>query len=304
MPAYFLWQHPLFNDPEFLQFEQHARLQTAANVSNIDLRIRQVLPILTEHIGSHGAEVQRTQQVILSTIRDVARSQVKNTKSLGTIRNHTFQHQGLLQRVVESLQRPLGTIVIPPIQIRGQLADWNDAPVHAVDPYATLPPGLTTLPPGLTVDPLQAQLSPSPDPDVTALPMQLDEQTPVLPASPPTVGPGVESNPVIFTLSRTIQTVVLLWLEYSVGLGNMPSSRSVYDTGGTPKFSNDTERRFWGRRLPIIQAVKRLALDRQVSEEEAAVVLENYRVHKKLTLNKLHPVVAALLKQNGSWETI
>lgn len=87
-------------------------------------------------------------------------------------------------------------------------------------------------------------------------------------------------------MSRTITTVSDLWREYEEGIGGRPSVRSVYEAKKY-KFSDDSERRHYQRRLIIINGVKMLAEREAVPERAIARMLDGVMSKEKMSLNKL-----------------
>ena len=90
-----------------------------------------------------------------------------------------------------------------------------------------------------------------------------------------------------YSMSRSVQTVVELWREYTVGLSGLSAMNTMYETGAR-LFASETDRRFYRRRKLILNLVEQLAKARSVFEVEAAAGLEMWRLHQSgMTLNKL-----------------
>ena len=91
-----------------------------------------------------------------------------------------------------------------------------------------------------------------------------------------------------FSMSRRIRTATDLWTEYASGLGGKPAVRSMYESGSDLWRRNDSERKFYDRRRPIWQSIKKVAETRHITPEEAAAQVEAFRRSQgSLTLEKL-----------------
>jgi len=97
-------------------------------------------------------------------------------------------------------------------------------------------------------------------------------------------------------MSRTISTVVDLWREYDVGIGGQPSVRSQYEGNNDSwRKGNDSERRFYSRRMIIINAVKALAKSSCQPEVDVARSMDAYRVAQQpvVSLTTLQSVITS-----------
>lgn len=92
-------------------------------------------------------------------------------------------------------------------------------------------------------------------------------------------------------MSKDVKTVTELWKEYDQGLPNSYPLRYIetgqYTFQDDPSASSSKNRKFFQRRLPIIQFIKELHRTRGWSCEEAAERLEEYRSREVIGLQKL-----------------
>jgi hypothetical protein len=95
-------------------------------------------------------------------------------------------------------------------------------------------------------------------------------------------------DPIKYKFSRTVTTVVDLWKEWSVGLESGPSIQQLDSIWGA-KWRDQTEKQFYGRRLPVIKAIQqRHASGKASSLQEAAAQLETLRLQggRSISLHK------------------
>lgn len=78
-------------------------------------------------------------------------------------------------------------------------------------------------------------------------------------------------------MSRQITTVIDAWREYSVGIGGRPSVKSQYEGANTAYRKNDTERKFYQRRMILITELKHLAEELSLPPEEVARLMDAKR---------------------------
>ncbi|KAI9470596.1 MAG: transcriptional activator of glycolytic enzymes-domain-containing protein [Benjaminiella poitrasii] len=89
---------------------------------------------------------------------------------------------------------------------------------------------------------------------------------------------GAEDAHKRYKLSRDLSNVTSLWREWTVGLGNdIPSINSLNDKYGSKWRQDAKERKYYSKRLVIVNEIKKVASDGNLSLEEAAVVVEDER---------------------------
>ncbi|KAK9893228.1 hypothetical protein P389DRAFT_148173 [Cystobasidium minutum MCA 4210] len=80
-------------------------------------------------------------------------------------------------------------------------------------------------------------------------------------------------------MSRRIASVTDAWLEYNKGLGGRPSIREMYENGGAKGWkANDTDRKFYDRRMVLVDFIKEQAKLKDLSPEGLASFMEARRV--------------------------
>lgn len=263
LPNFFVWQNPLFADPEYLQFEERARLNSINRDGHIGLEVQRVLPLLTSQLmaanSSHGKTLEQLMRGVQSIESD--NSALANNLDQGFAKTHD-----VLGRLLDALSRP---IVIPeqiipehsipgPLQVQNAIneastssSSSNGQPMSRPNPSTASASGTTT-------------------------------------ALPPAILP--------FQMSRSIDTVCDLWREYSVGLPGQPSVRTMYEGGSTEWKKKESERRFYQRRKVILQVVEDIANKRGIPAEEAAAVVDKWRTRQSNTsLNYLSTSVKQVL---------
>ena len=100
-------------------------------------------------------------------------------------------------------------------------------------------------------------------------------------------------------MSRKVSKVTDLWLEYSEGLNGLPSVFSQYvapappGQGSTKKnnFPSETERKHFQRRRIILEEVERLSNVHGIEPKIASERLENFRIQRGYSLQKLQGVI-------------
>ena len=109
------------------------------------------------------------------------------------------------------------------------------------------------------------------------------------------------SSPIVYKLSRGIQTVTDLWREWAAGLAGWPAVRDLEIRWGA-KWCPGNERRFFCRRKTLIDAICNKATVMQGGATDdncfaAATVLEQIRKQKNKSLDWLSKNIAALYNQ-------
>lgn len=116
-----------------------------------------------------------------------------------------------------------------------------------------------------------------------------NDSSPSLPlpssSSPSLVSPlsSVAPN---YSMSRSIVTIVDVWREYDVGLGNGPSVKRLEEQFGTGWRKDKKESRFFSRRKEIYTMIEEKAEEEMTSCTEAARRLEETRARLKLSIDK------------------
>lgn len=107
-------------------------------------------------------------------------------------------------------------------------------------------------------------------------------------------GDLVQLEALVYKMDRDVGDVLELWDEYVVGRnGRLPvremSSRNEFR-------KNEAEKKMFSRRKPIYEAIRELARGMNMSEREAAGLIEEYRTKNSMGLNKLSNVVKDVVK--------
>lgn len=92
-----------------------------------------------------------------------------------------------------------------------------------------------------------------------------------------------------YKMKRNLVTVTDLWREYSVGIGGGPSVKSLEENYNAKWRSqgSKTESRFYLRRLPIFKEIEKASMEKGITCEEAAQLIEQGRIRKKYSLNQV-----------------
>jgi hypothetical protein len=96
-----------------------------------------------------------------------------------------------------------------------------------------------------------------------------------------------EDGATVYVLSRALQSVVEVWDEYAVGLGDGPSVRGFEATQGAKWRATDAERKYFSRRKVFYDAIHYLATTCGIPASTVAHHLENIRKSRKLTLDSM-----------------
>ena len=274
IPDFFLWENPLFADAEYLHFEEQARVSSVERSTHLSLDVQRALPIFSAQVmAALSAHQQQSEAMSLDL-----RAMKSDTSAIARKVEEGFaKNAEILSSLYTALSRP---IVIPELTIPAQLI-----------------PG-----------PLQQ--SPDPASNICAVPVS---SLPV--SSSSYIQPRVQSGgsfsssgnatnlpPALtpFRMSRTIATVSDLWREYAVGLSGQPSVRTTYEGASTEWKRNESERRWYQRRKPILQAVEEIAAKRCIPPEQAATLIDQWRVSQSNTsLHYLFKNIKELLADEG-----
>jgi hypothetical protein len=98
-------------------------------------------------------------------------------------------------------------------------------------------------------------------------------------------------------LSRSIQSVVKLWREYTVGIGGQVSVQEAEERFGKKWRADPTENRFFSRRKAFYDAIMLYASKQRVSSERAAGDLEKKRLEAGESLNTFGKHVRRLVQE-------
>lgn len=91
--------------------------------------------------------------------------------------------------------------------------------------------------------------------------------------------PVPTGSPAPFAMSRKVASVIEAWREYDQGLGGRPSIRQMYEEGGAKDWkSNDSERKFYDRRMILVKFIKQQAELRKLTPEDIADIMDGHRV--------------------------
>jgi hypothetical protein len=99
-------------------------------------------------------------------------------------------------------------------------------------------------------------------------------------------------NSQAYKMNRHFVSVVDVWREYKEGILGKPSVESLERNFGVAWRKDRAVSRFFCRRNVLYNEIKKIALNNNISCEEAAVVLENRRVELKVSLDKLSKMLA------------
>ena len=254
LPTHFIFNHPLFSSPAFLQYEQHALRTIETADDPADMRLRQAMPILAA-----------TMKTGFDAVMQASREQASRSDASEKIDN--------------ALATMLADVLtgVAPIRLS---AEWPRSasgppsnPVPDPEPVAST----SSAPP----QPTPSASTSSTNPLATIL---------ALTAGSATTSSAATSS---FTMSRTISTVADLWREYSVGIGGRPSVQSQYEVKGHSWAKNDSERKHFQRRMVVVKKIKQLASEHTVREVDVAARLDEFcrTSSPKISLSKLQDII-------------
>lgn len=95
-------------------------------------------------------------------------------------------------------------------------------------------------------------------------------------------------------MDRDVGDVLELWDEYIVGRNGRLPVREMSQRNEFRK--NEAEKKMFSRRKPIYEAIRELSRGMNMSEREAAGLIEEYRTKNSMGLNKLSNVVKDVVK--------
>jgi hypothetical protein len=93
--------------------------------------------------------------------------------------------------------------------------------------------------------------------------------------------------PARYKMIRSLKTVNQVWQEWSVGIHGGPAVRDLEQQHGSSWRNSAAEKRFFFRRMRIINRVVAIAKQQGIIHEQAVCVLEAQRTEQHLTLNAL-----------------
>ncbi|KAG2210632.1 hypothetical protein INT45_006358 [Circinella minor] len=102
-----------------------------------------------------------------------------------------------------------------------------------------------------------------------------------------------------YKLSRDLPNVNSLWKEWSVGLAQgKPRINSLNEEYGSKWRQDSKERKYYSKRLVIINEIRKISEERSISLEDAAQAVENERISLQgCSLDKLSKVINSRNKQ-------
>ena len=255
-PRNWLWDHQLFDDPEFLDFEERALIASSLSATSMPHDIRTALPRLCDLLD-------QSSQASAQTLRDTSTTLSNHGEALRQVLERVTSLDGSYKAIRAALSEPRSITVSLPAVLASTGNEESASPsIQLTDPdREPMPP----IPTGHS----NAGRSGSPS------------------------GP---SHRLIapYSMSRAVHTVIDLWREYSVGLSGTPAMKTMYETG-KHHFTSDTERRWYRRRKTILNLVDEVAQQRDIPGVEAAASVEAWRTRQSgMTLNKLSDTVTKM----------
>ncbi|KAK4700175.1 hypothetical protein P7C70_g6078, partial [Phenoliferia sp. Uapishka_3] len=256
-PTFFLFNHPLFSSPAFLQYEQHALRTISTKEDPADMRLRQAMPVLADQLKSGFNSVLQASREQASR----AEATEKLVGLMGTMLSDIFSGVAPIRLNAEWPRSATGS---------------TSAPTTSTSSASAPPPGSTSATPSAPPPPAAAPSNPLTD--LLAL---------------TSISSTAASATSSFSMSRTISSVTDLWREYDQGIGGRPAVRDVYEIKGHKWSSNDSERKHYQRRMTIVEKVKQLALQHTVREVDVAERLDEFcrSSHPKVSLSKLQSLI-------------
>ena len=260
---FFLWQHPLFSDSEYLEFEVAARESTLSRSSHWDSQLRAALPRMVDTLDGRLGE---QTAAIRSTKAEISKA---NT-SLGRIEQKQDAQETLIAQLWianRQLSEQLRTAVSASSQSHSfTITGVTAAPI----PSISHPDAMGNLDTSSTSN--------------TALTSEIDMASSAPPNSSPSDHNPSSSilpsnNMEAYAMSRSVANVEEAWREYTIGLNGKPSVRAMYEhkDRSRRRWDGETERHFYTQRRVIYRAVQAMATHRKISEPAAALALDLFR---------------------------
>ncbi|OXB36562.1 hypothetical protein J007_03693 [Cryptococcus neoformans] len=264
-PDLFVWKHPVFSTPTFLAFEARVLAEAQSAEARMSEDARQLIPELSDYLSTNFTALFKATYNIDTTLTGLAASVANNSKLIQEERR-AEKYDALLNGIGDAFHA----------MARRQHSDSisSRSNVNAQESQTT----------GVLEG--QHHAGPKPSSSSNSVASQ--------PNSASGSGDLVQLEALVYKMDRDVGDVLELWDEYIVGRnGGLPvremSQRSEFR-------KNEAEKKMFSRRKPIYEAIRELARGMNMSEREAAGLIEEYRTKNSMGLNKLSNVVKDVVK--------
>jgi Transcriptional activator of glycolytic enzymes len=281
-----LFAHILFNDPEFLEYQQNALQAFQEDDIPTAIQVQRLVPGIATEL--HTITEIMSGQFSLIT-KNIDRMQDQVTTIIGNQKSHNDRLMAI-ERFADRTNR--GQIrVISQLQ-----ADFDGVnPVHDMTDIADRPLIMSST----------AQLQLSSDPSSSTNASASTSFVSVRDSALATTSAS-ESVPK-YMVSISITTVNEAFKEWSEGLINgpdgirSPSIRHLERIYGTKWRKDDAARQRYIRRKALIQRIERTALNLKLSESDVAQRIELWRKAEGMTLDRIQKMLQACKDTPEPW---
>ncbi|OXH30154.1 hypothetical protein J009_03787 [Cryptococcus neoformans] len=264
-PDLFVWKHPVFSTPTFLAFEARVLAEAQSAEARMSEDARQLIPELSDYLSTNFTALFKATYNIDTTLTGLAASVANNSKLIQEERR-AEKYDALLNDIGDAFH------AMARRQHSGSISSRSN--VNAQESQTT----------GVLEGHHHA--GPNPSSSSNSIASQ--------PNSASGSGDLVQLEALVYKMDRDVGDVLELWDEYIVGRNGRLPVREMSQRNEFRK--NEAEKKMFSRRKPIYEAIRELARGMNMSEREAAGLIEEYRTKNSMGLNKLSNVVKDVVK--------
>ncbi|OWZ41808.1 hypothetical protein C356_03751 [Cryptococcus neoformans c45] len=264
-PDLFVWKHPVFSTPTFLAFEARVLAEAQSAGARMSEDARQLIPELSDYLSTNFTALFKATYNIDTTLTGLAAS-VANNSNLIQEERRAEKYDALLNGIGDAFH------AMARRQHSGSISSRSN--VNAQESQTT----------GV----LEGQHHAGPNPSSSS------NSVASQPNSASGSGDLVPLKALVYKMDRDVGDVLELWDEYIVGRNGGSPVREMSQRSEFRK--NEAEKKMFSRRKPIYEAIRELARGMNMSEREAAGLIEEYRTKNSMGLNKLSNVVKDVVK--------
>ncbi|UOH84615.1 hypothetical protein LQV05_001423 [Cryptococcus neoformans] len=264
-PDLFVWKHPVFSTPTFLAFEARVLAEAQSAEARMSEDARQLIPELSDYLSTNFTALFKATYNIDTTLTGLAASVANNSKLIQEERR-AEKYDALLNGIGDAFH------AMARCQHSGSISSRSN--VNAQESQTT----------GV----LEGQHHAGPNPSSSS------NSVASQPNSASGSGDLVQLEALVYKMDRDVGDVLELWDEYIVGRNGRLPVREMSQRSEFRK--NEAEKKMFSRRKPIYEAIRELARGMNMSEREAAGLIEEYRTKNSMGLNKLSNVVKDVVK--------
>ncbi|OWZ42933.1 hypothetical protein C343_03961 [Cryptococcus neoformans C23] len=264
-PDLFVWKHPVFSTSTFLAFEARVLAEAQSAEARMSEDARQLIPELSDYLSTNFTALFKATYNIDTTLTGLAASVANNSKLIQEERR-AEKYDALLNGIGDAFH------AMARRQHSGSISSRSN--VNAQESQTT----------GVLEG--QHHAGPNPSSSSNSIASQ--------PNSASGSGDLVQLEALVYKMDRDVGDVLELWDEYIVGRNGRLPVREMSQRNEFRK--NEAEKKMFSRGKPIYEAIRELARGMNISEREAAGLIEEYRTKNSMGLNKLSNVVKDVVK--------